>query len=342
MTEQAEQPKRAPRQRKLRTFSAFGDVRRMPSEYEIVTHSQNWNTRASKASVFEQNPSSPGNLWFLTYREHSPLQADDWEGFRDPDQIAYRSYVNLQATEQTKLDGVLERYHDADSALTATQVERLGALLTPARYLVHGFQQAEAYVGFIGPSSYVTSAAGYANADFLRRVSVIAYRTRSLQLAHPDSGIGTEERRRWEQDAAWQPARKALEQALIAYDWGEAFTSLNLVLAPTLDHLLIEQLGEVSRAEGDEQSWLLAQLLNEDTQRRNRWSSTLGRYAVEQRAANEKPLRKWFDRWGARADEAVAALAPYLGRPEDEVVASARAAREELHAGILDVASAAS
>ena len=36
-------PARNPR--KLRTFSAFGDVRRMPSEYEIVTHAQNWNTR---------------------------------------------------------------------------------------------------------------------------------------------------------------------------------------------------------------------------------------------------------------------------------------------------------
>ena len=34
-----ETPARKPRPR--RTFSAFGDVRRMPSEYEIVTHAQN-------------------------------------------------------------------------------------------------------------------------------------------------------------------------------------------------------------------------------------------------------------------------------------------------------------
>ena len=30
----------------------------------------------------------------------------------------------------------------------------------------------------------------------------------------------------------WQPARKAIEYALVSYDWGEAFTALNLVLAP--------------------------------------------------------------------------------------------------------------
>ncbi len=332
----------AKRKRKLRTFSAFGDVRRMPSEYEIVTHAQNWNTRAGKSSVFEQNPSSAGNLWFLTYREHSPLRADNWEGFRDPDKIAYRSYVNHQATAQTKLDGVLEAYGDADATLTPAQVELLGSAFTPSRYLVHGFQQAEAYLGFIAPSSYITSAAGYANADFLRRVTVVAYRTRSLQIAQPDSGIGENERHIWEHSAAWQPARKAIERALIAYDWGEAFTSLNLVLGPTLDDVLIRQLGQVSRANGDEQTWLISGLLDEDSRRRERWSAALARYAFEQRETNEKPLRKWIDRWSVMADDAAEALAPLLGRPASEVVAGARAAREELHAGIFAMTAAGS
>ncbi|MFJ2618302.1 hypothetical protein [Glutamicibacter sp. NPDC087344] len=330
----------APKQRKQRTFSAFGDVRRLPSEYEVVTHAQNWNTRSGKKSVFEQNPSSPGNLWFLTYRENSPFQADNWEGFRDPDQIAYRSYVNLQASEQTKLDGVLEKYGDsgADQTLSAEQVTMLGELFTPSRFLVHGFQQAEAYIGFIGPTSYVTSAAGYANADFLRRVSAVAYRTRALQIAHPESGIGTRERELWEKHPAWQPAREAIERALIAYDWGEAFTSLNLVLGPTLDDVLLQQFGDVSRSRGDEQSWLLSGLLGSDSARRNRWSGALAKYAIAQRASNEVPLRKWINRWSQIADAAAASLAPLLGKTEDDVVASARAAREAFHADIFELA----
>ena len=55
-----ETPARKPRPR--RTFSAFGDVRRMPSEYEIVTHAQNWTLRQNRAAAFEQNPSSAPNL----------------------------------------------------------------------------------------------------------------------------------------------------------------------------------------------------------------------------------------------------------------------------------------
>lgn len=331
----------ARKQRKLRTFSAFGDVRRMPSEYEIVTHAQNWNTRNGRLSTFEQNTSSPLNLWFLTYRENSPLQADDWDSFRDPDQIAYRSYVNLQADEQTKLDGMLDSYSGADVGLPASQVARLASVFTPSRYLVHGFQQAQAYIAYMGPSSTVTSAGGYANADFLRRVTMIAYRTRMLQIAHPDSGIGVNERQLWEQNAAWQPAREAIERALVAYDWGEALTALDLVLAPTLDDVLIRQFGEISKANGYELSWLLSGLLGHDSARRNRWTGALARHAVQQRAANVAPLRKWIDRWSPLADDAAEGLAELLGAPASEVVSGARAAREAFHREFFDVATAA-
>ncbi|HEY2696968.1 MAG TPA: toluene hydroxylase, partial [Pseudonocardiaceae bacterium] len=84
----------APRRtRQRRTYSAFGDVRKMPSEYEIVTNQQNWTMRRGRLAPFEQNPSSAPNLWFLAYRENSPLRADDWDGFRDPDALTYKAYV---------------------------------------------------------------------------------------------------------------------------------------------------------------------------------------------------------------------------------------------------------
>ncbi|MBM7368081.1 toluene hydroxylase [Gordonia hydrophobica] len=326
------------RKRKLRTFSAFGDVRRMPSEYEIVTHAQNWNTRNGRLSTFEQNTSSPLNLWFLTYRENSPLRLDDWDGFRDPDQVAYRSYVNMQADEQTKLDGMLDTFDDAgmDASLSAEHVALLGNVLTPSRYPVHGFQQMQAYVAYLGPSSSITSAAGYANADFLRRVTMIAYRTRSLQLAHPSSGIGENERRVWETSPAWQPAREAVERALVAYDWGESFTALNLVLAPTLDEVLINRVGAVSKAAGDEITWLVCEQLAKDSRRRNRWSAALAQFAIDGRAENADALQKWTAKWSTIADNAVAGLAEFFDGDTDQIVAQARAARADVHSEIFD------
>ncbi len=331
-----ETPARKARPR--RTFSTFGDVRRMPSEYEIVTQGQNWTLRQNRAATFEQNPSSAANLWFLTYRENSPLQAENWDAFRDPDALTYRAYVTLQSDAETKMAGVLEAH--AGETLDAGAVARLGRLFTPSRYLCHGFQQVEAYIGFMAPSSYITSAAGFSTADFLRRVTTIAYRTRELQIASPDSGIGSAERSLWEEADGWQPARKAVEYALVSYDWGEAFTALNLVLAPTLDDVLLTQLGLLAQRQGDDLTWLLASFLAEDSRRRGRWSRALADLAVVQRPDSRAVLGKWIGRWSALADDAALGLGTILAAtPGSDVSAAdvadhARTAREDFLAGL--------
>jgi toluene monooxygenase system protein E len=338
-----ETPARKARPR--RTFSVFGDVRRMPSEYEIVTHGQNWTLRQNRTSAFEQNPSSAANLWFLTYRDNSPLRAD-WDAFRDPDALTYKAYVNLQADAETKLGGVLEAHAaaSADAALDAGSVALLGHAFTPSRYLCHGFQQVQAYIGYMAPSSYITNAAGLATADFLRRVTTIAYRTRELQLAHPESGIGSAERALWEDHEGWQPARRAIEYALVSYDWAEAFTALDLVLAPTLDDVLLTQLGQVAKERGDLETWLITSFLAEDSRRRGRWSRALADLATTQRPENRAVFAKWIDRWSALADEAALGLGQILETAAAvsaaDVAAHARTARQQFLAGLLDAASA--
>jgi toluene monooxygenase system protein E len=328
--------KPAPRPR--RTFSAFGDVRRMPSEYEIVTEGANWTLRQNRAATFEQNPSSAANLWFLTYRDNSPLRAADWDAFRDPAALTYRSYVTMQSDAETKMRGALETYSGA--APDPRPVALLGRLFTPSRYLSHGFQQVEAYVGWMAPSSYITTAVSFATADFLRRVTTIAYRTRQLQIDWPDSGIGSAERSVWETDNGWQPARKAVEYALITYDWAEAFTALNLVLAPTLDDVLLTQLGRVASDQGDGLTWMLTSYLAEDAARHGRWSRALADLAVAQQPGNRAVLAKWIARWSGLADDAALGLGTILERdgelPAADVADHARQARTEFLSGLLD------
>jgi len=337
-----ETPARKPRPR--RTFNTFGDVRKMPSEYEIVTHAQNWTLRQNRAATFEQNPSSAPNLWFLTYRENSPLKAENWDAYRDPDALTYKAYVNLQSEAEAKVHGVLEAHAEAgaDATLDPGSVALLGHLFTPSRYLYHGFQQVEAYIGYMAPSSYITNAAGFSTADFLRRVTTIAYRTRELQIAYPDSGIGSAERSLWEERDEWQPARKAIEYALVSYDWAEAFTAVNLVLAPTLDDVLLTQLGQVAKSNEDDLTWLLTSFLAEDARRRGRWSRALADLAIAQRPENRAVLGKWVSRWSALADDAALGLGKILETVPGstvsaaDVAARARTAREQYLAGLLD------
>lgn len=328
--------KREPRRQ--RTWSAFGDVKRRPTEYEIVTHGTNWTTRKTRTAPLEQNASSPANLWLRTYRDGSPLTVEDWDRFRDPDTMTYRQYVSEQSDRETQIRGAVDQYSDAnaDTRLIPQWRHILGWLFTPTRYPLHGFQQIHAYVGHMAPSSYITNAAAFAAADVLRRVSLVAYRTCELRMAWPEEGFATGERAIWESDVAWQPTRKAVETALVTYDWAEAFTATNLVLLPTLDDLLLRQLREVARINGDNLTWLLMSFLQADSSRRDRWSGALAEFAVTERSGNAGVLYEWIHRWSPLADAAVGGLAEILATaPEHhfsttDMVDGARHARTRL------------
>jgi toluene monooxygenase system protein E len=324
--------------RRQRTWSAFGEVRRMPTEYEIVSHGTNWTLRAGRKAPLEQNPSSPGNMWFLTYRDQSPLAVDDWTGFRDPDLLTYRKYVAMQDGQECAVAAALDEYSDAghDKTLSPGWLDALQLLFSATRFPLHGCQQIQAYIGFMAPSSYITNTATFAAADLLRRVSLIAYRTRELSIAWPDRSFGPGERGQWETHQDWQPARKLIETALVAYDWGEAFTALDLVIGPTLDDLLLRQLRQVAQRAGDHLTWLLLGYLTADSERRARWSAAVAARAVTSRPANAAVLEKWAGKWGSRADAAAAGIAAMLeragGQPAAEAVADAARARSVLHA----------
>ncbi len=331
--------------RKLRTWSRFGQIRRVPSEYEIVTHDANYTVRKERVAALESNPSSPVNMWYLTYRDRSPLSAEDWHGFRDPDELTYRKYVTMQDEQETVIEGILDEFGKVshDDALSPQWLRVLSTVFTLIRYPAHVFQMTQAYLGQIAPSSYITNCTAFAAADQLRLVSLVAYRTRQLQIAHPDVGFATGERQIWETHPDWQPTRRALETALVAYDWGECLTAVNLVLYPTLSEILLRQLGIVADTNHDQLTWLLLSHLSIDAERNSRWSAALARYAISKRPENALVLRRWVQRWAPKADEAAAGLAhllselPEVRRDAEKTMTAAKAARERVlsEAGVL-------
>ena len=109
-----------------------------------------------------------------------------------------------------------------------------------------------------------------------------------------------------------QPAREVLEQLLITYDWGEAFTAVNLAVNPALDSFFKQSLAEAAQAHGDS---LTAQLLREsgvDSARSNAWTSALATHAVAQRAENLPVLDKWIEKWRPAAKRATGPLSEIL------------------------------
>lgn len=299
-----------------RTWSLLGDVRRKPSEYDVVTAKLHYHFRRQPAP-FELDPNTPINRWYLRYREGSPLQADTWEDFRDPNQFTYKVYVERQAERESYLENLVDEFEvrKYEAGLQREWIQLLDRLYIPARFPMHALQMTSLYVGQMAPSSFITNAAFFQAADEQRRIQWLAYTAKSLSLEHDvELASSAHTRQRWEDDAVWQPLREAVEKLLIAYDWGEAFTALNLVVKPVFDEVLNIQLAELARAHKDNLLGLMLDDFAIDVQRSRDWSVALIQYARAQRPANVDLLNKWVSQWAPLAYRSMETIVELFGQ----------------------------
>lgn len=299
-------------QKPLKTWSYLSKQRRRPSEYEIVSAGLHFTTNNPECP-WEQDPNVFMNQWYRKNREGCPLSHLHWDGFRDPDELVYRTYNIIQDGQENYIDGLMKEFDDLehDQGLEPEWVENLAQLYTPQRYLMHGLQMASSYIAQIVPASTITNCATFQAADSLRWLSHIAYRTKQLELVWSDFGFTHGERAVWEKAPHWQGFRELLERALVTYDWGEAFTAVNLVLKPAVDEACLRQLGHAARRNGDTLLGFLVDAQLIDSERSKRWSGALAQYAL-QNEANQDVIDEWLGKWVPLADQAIDAFCAKL------------------------------
>ncbi len=303
----------------LKTWSHLAGNRRRPSEYEIVSTNLHYFTD-NPEKPWELDPDLPMAQWYKKYCFASPLKHDDWNAFRDPDQLVYRTYNLLQDGQESYVQGLFDQFSDRghDQMLSPQWVETLGRVYTPARYLFHALQMGSAYLHQMAPASTITNCATYQTADHLRWLTHTAYRTKELANEYPDIGFGEKEREIWENDPAWQGFRELMEKALTTWDWAEAFTAINLVAKPAIEEAVLEQLGNIGRTEGDTLLGLVTQAQKRDAERHRRWSGALVKLALEN-DGNREVLQGWVEKWQPLADKAIEAYCQAL--PDGEQAA---------------------
>jgi toluene monooxygenase system protein E len=301
----------------LKTYSHLAGERRVPTEYEIVTTRLLYHPRRG----FEVDV--PLRPWYEKYQRDGLLRCDDWEQFADPRATTYPSYTALQAQQESHLDGVVRSWEAAghDPASLEAWRETFLRTLAPLRFALHGLQMIAAYVGQMAPSGRLTIAALLQSADELRRVHRLAYQMALYRrlLPGPDRS-----RAAWQEDPAWQPLRRAVEQALCTYDWGEALVALNLCLEPLVEALFFTELARLVRERRD---FLLGEVLSsfdEDGRWHQAWSAALIRMVAPQ-GDNRAVLRGWIERWWPRGREAIAAASTLLGHAGPGALARAEA-----------------
>lgn len=296
----------------LKTWSHLAARRRKPSEYEIVSTNLHYNTRPGQPP-YELDPNLFMNRWYIQYRDESPLKCDNWNAFRDPDELTYRTYNMLQDGAETYVFGLFDQFNDRehDKALNPQWAGTLARLYTPSRYLFHTVQMTSAYIAQISPASTISLCAAFQSADSLRWLSHASYRTKDLSNTFGDKGFGLDERRYWEQDVAWQGFRELMEKVLTAYDWAESFVALNLVAKPAIEEAVLRKLGESGRHNGDQLLGMLADSELVDGVRHRRWAAALVKMVCDV-PGNADVIKGWIAKWEPLADQAIDAYCAAL------------------------------
>jgi toluene monooxygenase system protein E len=279
---------------------------------------------------FELSDANPVVAWYYRYREGSALQAREWERFSDPRRTTYRAYTQLQDSREDVIDGLLREVDETayDRNLSDEWRRFLDRWYFPLRFPAHGLQMLAAYIAQLAPASRITNCAAFQSADELRRVQRIAYRT--VQLSGPPLPAGTARRQRaaWEDAEPFQSLRELIERALVAYDWGEAFTVTNVVIKPAIDRLVNEEIaGALAAVNGDP---ILASIhfsLDEDARWHRAWTTALLRSLIEDTPGNADLVAGWIEKWSPLASRALADLAAVVAEAPVPLDGGAVAAR---------------
>ncbi|MDR2279430.1 MAG: aromatic/alkene monooxygenase hydroxylase subunit beta [Gordonia sp. (in: high G+C Gram-positive bacteria)] len=322
--------------RPQKTWDHLAKRRRRPSEYEIVSTKLLWHTRD------QEQPWDVGHEgfmadWYRKYRNGSPVTHEDWDAFRDPDELVYRTYNILQDGQETYVEGLFDQHNleGHDDGLDSEWVASLARLYAPGRYLLHTVQMASAYLVHMAQASTIANCAAFQSADQLRLLSHIAYRTAEMAKSHPSVGLGENERDIWEEDPVWQRFRELMECILATRDWAEAFVALNVVAKPAIDEAFFRAQAVSARRQNDTLFALVAEAGLRDSDRSRRWTTELIGH-MAQNPSNVPVIKGWLDRWVPLGDAAIDAFCSELPDNPDasaRAIAAAAAFRAQLPLG---------
>ncbi|MBB3664485.1 toluene monooxygenase system protein E [Prauserella sediminis] len=320
----------------LKTWEHLAKRRRKPSEYEIVSTKLLWHMR-DREQPWDVGHTGPLAEHYRKYRNGSPITHPDWDSFRDPDELVYRTYNILQDGQESYVDGLLDQHNaeSHDKGLASEWAATLVKLYTPSRYVIHTIQMASAYLVHMAPASTIANCAAFQAADSLRWLSNVAYRTAELGLAHPGVGFGQRERELWEELPLWQGFRELMERQLTTFDWAEAFVALNVVAKPAVDEMVFRELGMSARRHGDTLHALLAEAALRDSERSRRWTAALVGM-MNDIPGNQEQLTSWVDKWQPLATEAIrtyAADVPENAEAADNAIGALKVFQRQLGIG---------
>lgn len=299
---------------RLKIYSHLADKERLPSDYETsTTHMLYYPDKGG----FEVK--TPITDWYDQYQSSSKIKLPRLSEFIDPDETTYSHYVKQQKQKENFLDKEFKFITETayDAALDPDWVKTLAQVVSPLRYLWHGFQMISSYLGSMVPEGRIAIVFAFQSMDEMRRIQRIAYRIRQLQNTRPN--FGEDGGDAWQRQVHWQPLRRGIEYLLTTYDWVESFVALNFCFKWLLDHFILIDFSMIAKNNGDPHLEVMFHSFWEDVQRQRNCSFQLLKLILDESAENKKTIEKFFAHWLTLVIPAIEALVPLCSSEKDHI-----------------------
>ena len=212
------------------------------NEYEEVTQLLQWH---GPYHIDGGRPSQ--KVWT---DDSTELRCSDWESYRTPDKLYYRTYTTRQARagrsvatafEFAQRDGQLAKVDPARVELFRKVV---GVLQYPDWGLCVAHQNATRFA----LSSWIAGATSFMMFDELRHAQLYG----RLALAYGEHFDGFDDPRPdWMEEPRFQASRRLIEETLTNLDWGKTIVLADLIVEPLLTSAAHALLTTGSRGRSD-------------------------------------------------------------------------------------------
>lgn len=233
----------------------------------------------------------------------------DWYELRDPRQYYYANYniarAGMNQAVERNFDFVEKRGMLA--AMDPAWRDKVAFYLLPLRHVEWGANMVMSAMAEAGYGTAITAPAIFSAADHLGMAQII---TRIGLMLDDSTGQSLDlAKDRWMTAPEWQEVRRLVEDMLVIDDWFESFVAQALVSDATLHGLVYGAFDSAGQSKGAAALSLLCEFMSDWFSEHSRWVDAAIKRAAAESAGNREALRGWFDRWAARARQAVDPLA---------------------------------
>ncbi len=272
------------------------------TEYEAVTELLQWH------SPFHIDGGRPAQVVWTP--ESTVLQSVDWEAYRSPDKLYYRTYMTRQSRNDRSVSTAFRYAEETGqlSSVDADHVEVMRRFVGALQYPDWGLCMLHQHITRFCMSSWISGASSFMMFDQLRHAQLYG----RLAIAYGEIYEGFDDpQQSWMEDDRMQPTRQIIEELLVELDWGKSFIIAGLLVEPlftTASHALIA--GRRGR-DGDTLAPFVCQSILEDKQRHRDSVEAFVQLVAEDPEngdLNRGLITMWADEWLPRAHAAASML----------------------------------